>query len=337
MPTPLSNFTYQQVIRDIRDRLNQFTDDKFPPKLIRSELYLTLTEIIEMMGIANLPEYKSSFTLVSTDTGLQYTKPGSSIPATSFTLSTMRVVIPLTGSGISWVKNTGFNLSFVGMPFYMQYTEGTSKQCTGTISTILTDPDELDNPADGGTTAVLVFDTVQPGGYVVPTGNITSANLLTFNVDTYQTDTIYLENYSEFKFIDKITSLDDSISGPCFDTVNEVRFNSLVHDRAISNYSDVIIYYREGNVIRFDKGTEITAYGTRKVSYIRLPIKPIANTEYVDCKDTLLTVLKEKVMLKILETLSGQGKLNQKGEQTLATMKQSSLEEKKALNKSAEN
>ena len=230
MPTPLSNFTYTQAIRDIRDRLNQFTDDKFPPKLIRSEIYLTLTEIIEMMSIANLPEYKSSFTLTSTDVGLAYTKPGSSIPATSFTLSTMRIVIPLTGSGISWILNTGFNLSFVGQPFYMEYMDGlTGRECSGIISKIVKETDELDSPLAGGTTAVLAFDSPQPDGYVIPTGNITSANLLTFNVNNYQADTIYLENYSAFKFIDKITSIDDSISGPCYDVENERRFNSLVH------------------------------------------------------------------------------------------------------------
>ncbi|MCE1164581.1 MAG: hypothetical protein LWX07_04165 [Bacteroidetes bacterium] len=324
----LGTYTYKKVINDIVDRLNAYTTvkEKFPANLMREEIYLTICEVLSMLGIATSPDYKSSFILTSSGMGLVYADPVTNRPAVSYTNSTKALVIPTSGDGITWTHPTGmadgFNDFYAGMNFSLVWYDSEDNLHTslGTVSSVIS-----------SSSVVLSFTQDDPGA------NIDNKKIAGFGIQTIPTDIISLDAYTQCKSIDKIESVVDSITGVCAEMDSEKKFYGIKKESGFGNYDDEIIWIKQGNMLLFFKGANITNYGTRTLNYIRTPIKPSLNSEFVDIKDEYLSVVKDRVIIKAMESLAGQGKLSDSGANALAMMKKSNLEEKQALNKSAEN
>lgn len=287
MPTAQGSFTYGEVISDIKTPLQELypkvmTDKIFTKKIMLKLIYKVICELNELAGDKDDPKYREKTVLTPSSNA------GGLVPYSSgctYTNSSKTVYIP----SVLW--------------------EG------GYFSTGLTDATKLSQgaivifylPVGGANVWASTIASITDATHFVLTdaygGNLASAefSVAVLVPGTSSADDIDLTAITDYKYIDKITSIYDSVNGLCIE-VPEDTFHSLTKMTSTdNNMSDTVVYFRAGGYI-YMKKFSLTAYGTRTIYYIRFPIKPTLTTEYVDIPDTQQKLLSDIVSVYILQS-----------------------------------
>lgn len=323
MPKAIGSHKVGKVIASIRTRLAEFTDEKYPKKEILTTINDCTDEFHELSGTKNEPEYRDSMVI-------PVSRAVSSIGGTgaSYDASDKKIVIPLTGTGIEWINDeSGFDDSWIGA--FVVITIGNA---VGGIEN-----PNIEAPGGGqrytsivesvpNTTSVILEST----GYTLPSADLSGATLnISIQLLNNEVDTIDLSQLSNFKRIDKITTIESDLHEVV--EMQEKDFNAVSrYDPAESPYGDTIIWKRHGDILHFNKGS-LTGYGTRTMNFTRLPILCVTYNDFIDIKDTGINLLKDMVALKIIATLEARGLLKPNTESRIGEMRKAVNDEKAKL------
>jgi hypothetical protein len=283
MATPIGTWTFGQIISDIRTRLKTFTDEFFPKKLIRSELNRCISELHELGGTKDDPVYRTYSVLTAAGSQGGFVALSSGC---TYTNTTKSVYIPTA--------------QWVGGAFSTYITSATALPI-GTIVIFYL-------PAGGDNIWASTIESITDATHFI-LKDAYGSNLGTsdFQIavlcgDT-TTDSIDISGIGDYKVIDKITSIEDSVTGLCLE-MSQKDFQSIKQYGSVSNYTDDILWYREGERIHFYKGSNVTAYGTRTMYYTRMPVKGTLDADYIDVRDSNVGMIIDMVMLKVLQTVN---------------------------------
>lgn len=275
--------TYNKVIAEIRGKLKNFDADKFTDKQIFDEIYNTIAELFSLSGTLHDPKYLDSVALSPAPT------KGGLVPESNgatYTNSTKTVYIPtalwaaMFSTGLSDATKLPIGAMVI---FYLPV--GGDNVWSSVISSIT------------NATSFVLRDAYG--------SDLTSADLRVAVIfgDSNNLDVIDISAISEFKFITKITSIEDSVNGFCTEK-SEKDFLGIARMNADdSPYENEVIYMWRGSNIRFNKGS-LPSYGTRTMNIERTPIKPTTYDEYVDYPDTGLKLLEDAVCLTVLQAIN---------------------------------
>lgn len=324
MPKSIGSHKAGVVIASVRTRLQEFTDEKFPKKEILRVLNECVDEFHELSGTKNEPEYRDSM-VIPVD------KAVSSLGGTgsSYDASDKKITIPLTGTGIIWTNDeSGFDDSWIGafVVITLGNTGGSEVEGVG-----------IDAPGGGqrytsiiesvpNTTSVILEAT----GYTLPSSDLSGATLnISIQLLNNEVDSVDLAQLTNFKRIDKITTIESSLH-ECVE-LQEKDYNAVSrYDTAESPYSDTIIWKRHGDILHFNKGA-LASFGTRTMNFTRLPIFCVSYSDYVDIKDTGMKLLKDMIAVSILSTLMMKVALPQETVSKINNMRSAVNEEKAKL------
>ena len=277
----IGSVTYNNFIGDIRLHLKQFTPEKYPKLKMQAAIYRQICELYEISGTKDDAIFRASQVIPLTK---GVTSGGDASTPVTYTASTRTLHVPLVDGDITWANDTdGFDSSWVGATVSL-IDPNTSAKFQTTIESIT-----------GTTDVVLTAMSPAPGnmagdGFSI---SITLAGGLS---------TIDISNIPDYKFINRITAIEDSVTGLCVE-MPEKDFRAIKNYVADENpYKDEVIWYRHGNIIYMCKNS-IANYGTRTMYYTRFPIKPTTYTECVDYPDTQNKLLLDAVTIAILIAL----------------------------------
>lgn len=300
MGSPLSRVKAGEVIASVRTRLQDFTEERFPKKEILKLINECQDELQEMSGTKEEPQYRDSVII-------PMSKRVDSLGGTgaSYTNSTKRVIIPLSGTGITWNGDAdGFDASWVGAVVTIWIGTNTSSS-----TELPNSPDSLSPGGQRYNTVVKSYVNsttleLESTGYTLPATDLSGGSFnVTIQLIDNAVDSVDLAQLSNFTRIDRITSIESSLAGICIEK-DEKQFKALKRYSADeSPYVDDIIWMRQGDIIYFCKGANLSSYGTRILNHIRLPLKCANYNSYVDTKETMIPMLKEMILVRIFASL----------------------------------
>jgi hypothetical protein len=286
----IGTFTYDRIIGRIKTRLKLFNQEKYPKTAIFDDIYLALAESAELSGSKNDPIYRASAVIPQTKSVVSNDSAG-----VTWVNATKTLDVPLASTNLdnAWTGDAdGFDPTWVGAAVTMNYIGIGLFQTT--IAIVPSPPD---------VTHVVLADDL-PDDFVLAGAVNPDATSIVMS-STAGANIVDISGIADYKFIDRITAIEDSISGLCVE-MPEKDFRAIKNFVSDENdYRNDIIWYRSGGLIYFCKNS-ITSYGTRTMFYTRYPIKPTVYTEYIDFPDPMLNVLIDVVVTKILQALNVQ-------------------------------
>ena len=302
MSTPIGSYTYNNLIGTIRLRLKMFNAEKYPKLAIRDDIYRAICELSEISGTKDDAIFRGS-QIIPLSKGVT----SNSTAGVYYTIATRKITVPLyaTNPDNVWVNDAdGFDSTWEGALVTFVYDDGSGG--SGPNGLVQKSIYIAASPATGVcTVSSPATDLLLPVGFFTGTfGGATVAirSLTVVMSSTAAADIVDISNISDYKYLNKITAIEDSVSGPCSE-MDEKSFRAIkayVDDENV--YKDEIIWYRHGSMLYFCKNS-VTAYGTRTMFYTRFPIKPTTYTEYVDYPDTQWKLLIDACVITILIAL----------------------------------
>lgn len=134
--------------------------------------------------------------------------------------------------------------------------------------------------------------------------NLTQADFRIAVIIPSQTDDIQISSAAWYPLLDQILGVYDS--GLVDECVNCITINNFwgIKKRNLSyNYKKAIIFVRDGEYIRFKRGSEVAAYGTRTLHMTRMPMDLTEETDIIDIPKANLDLLYKLVKLECLQTI----------------------------------
>jgi hypothetical protein len=284
----IGTFQIGEVMTTVQARLKDYTEQHIPRELWTDIINAIVLELYDLGGIKGRADYKDRVEL--TDLTAGHGGYGLANEAVTYTNSTKTLYFPTSkfgdGSFTTGITNfnTGANANFLNAEVIIREAAGLAIMFKTTIASI----------TDGNN--VVLTDAY---------GSDLAANefvLVTIHMpDT--ADVIDIGALSVYKVLDDITAIYDSTNGECLE-FTEKEFRGIA-DPVYANpqYKNKVIYYRDGEYLRFAKGASVSAYGTRTMYYNRHPQVCSALTDLVDIKDTEIKLVYDLAMLAGLHTL----------------------------------
>lgn len=96
---------------------------------------------------------------------------------------------------------------------------------------------------------------------------------------------------------------DSGIADECIDAGTLSNFWGIKKRNLAYNYIDSIIWIRDGEYLRFAKGSNVTSYGTRTMYYTRKPYPVSADADYIDLPPSQMDLLYKLCMLDGLQVI----------------------------------
>lgn len=316
----LGSVALGQIISDLQETSNFYTDEIIPYPLWVTNLNESVNELFELSGWRNLVDYRDSIVIPVVKKVYSNALVGSNYNGSLYLLT-----VPLTAT---WENGTGFDSYWIGA--VGQITDSsTGLSYYAKIKTII-----------DSTTVVI-----QPKTPVPPT--IIYANLIV-NIDTSvnnETDEVDLTTIPFYKNLDKLekitsTSVRNGLTVGGEDDMGRTKVTSKTFEnmKGSSNYKDQIIWYRNGEVLRMSKGTNLTSYGTRTLYFTTYPSLMINDTDFIDVRDVDIPKVKKYCLIRTLGNLPQDKfkialpQIDLDWVQTLQGSKQAQVEKKPIMN-----
>lgn len=306
MATAIGSYSYNNIIGSIRTKLKQFTDEKYPKATIKDDIYRAICELTELSGTKNEPIYRGSQIIP-----LAKSVQSNASAGVTYEGSTRYLTVPLASTNANnvWTNDTdGFDSSWEGADVRIEYNDGSSgddaPNAPNTSKQITIGSGASDAQLVGGQpTKLLLPSGFMTGTLTLPTHPIIRLTIVLSNQAVL--DTINISGISDYKYIDRITAINDSVNGLCLEVPEKDFWAIKKYSSAENDYRDSVIWYRAGEYIYFNKNS-LSAYGVRTMHYTRMPIKPTTYTEYVDYPDSQTKMLIDIVVTGILQSLNVQ-------------------------------
>lgn len=292
--TPLSQWTYRQIANDVKMKMKNYKKLDFTDKLTSKELYRCVLEYFGLQGFKDDPAYRAFDVIPVIATVTSNQAAGASYNATGRILT-----IPASGSGITWTGATAFASSFVGAQVKLEIIQ----EFPSDIDAVGPAPTNIYNTViesvTNGTTVVLALKNP-----AIP--SIAGSILKVTVTATSEQDEVDLTSLAYYKIIDTIVQISSTLSdGTVLLHIpkESAEFMGIKSTPTLAdNYSDDVIFFRSGSVVRFRKGGNLTSYGVREMEYTRFPVPPTSLDSYVDIPDTAMKLMIDMICLEILET-----------------------------------
>jgi len=182
---------------------------------------------------------------------------------------------------------------------------------------------------DGGYYAIGYVATVPSSSTFTVSQNIgvTVTNFKYLKVTPHSTDTVDISGLGYG--VDQIVKLSDSISGLCVPKPTDV-----LDDLTYPQKQGKIHYYRRGETLVLRKGSDVSAYGTLTLEYVRSPMKVTTSTDYLDIKDKYISLIIDVAKLLVYEAVNAQPpeQLSKSVEERIGAFAQENLKERVAIN-----
>lgn len=134
--------------------------------------------------------------------------------------------------------------------------------------------------------------------------NLSSAQLQFAVIIPYDSDNIDLSKLSGYSDIDQVLSIySTQIADECREMESLAHFFSVKKSSLSYNYRNQVIWIRDGEVLRFAKGTGVPSYGTRTMYFTRRPYKTTVLTEMIDLPESMMDMLYDTLTVQALQVL----------------------------------
>jgi len=283
MSNRIGTFKVGEAFENFRVRLRKFTDKEITPTEYMRILNMNTDEFIALTGALDDEEYKDSAPLnevtksvsSSQDAGAAYAG-GSAYVA--------ELTIPASGSGIVWVGDTDFDVSWIGANVAIVKVS-TGISYSGTIESIVS------------ATKVNVR-TIQK-----ITAAIAGNDLLAFITANSNADEINIGVLDIYKNIERITGIFSDIHGEC-SMFPFTEYKGIVKPSLYpySTYRNQIICTRAGENLFFAKG-DLDSYGVRTMYFIRNPYHVTTLEDLLDIRDKNFNMVQDMNLLDGIQTL----------------------------------
>lgn len=280
--TVLGNKQLGKLIANIKALSSIYTEEKIPNVLIKDILNEVVDELNSISGTKDKDSYRESYVIPQL-TSVIITNADS----TSYTSSNRRLVIPASGDNITWTNETEFTSEWIGgTVVFENILRGI--RYNSTIESVV-----------NATTIVLSATDAY-----LPSADLDDDSLgnITITLDKSQTNSIPIGSMSVFKYIDYITSIEDTLTSEVI-KVTEKEFNQLSRDGSYSVYANSIIWTLAGDTLKFKKGANVSVYGTRTMNIIRTPKPMTTNTDYIDVKPSVIAQVISIALYRILKAM----------------------------------
>lgn len=282
----IGSVTAGAVVAHISALLKEYTSKTLNPKTWREIINAKSYMIQELMADKDRAIYKAKAVLTEANPG-----SGGIVLVgdnATYTNSTRTVYIPAgvwSGGGFTTDITDATDLA-VGSPVIIHQAAG------GANLSLITYIESITNA-----TSFVVKDAY---GVSLGAGDL---QLVVHNgADT--SEAINISSLTDYAYIDQILSIHDSgIDDECINAETLANFRGMKKKHLPYNFSDSIIYCRDGQYVYFAKGSDISSYGTRTMYYSRKPYPVSSDSDYIDLPDSELDMLYKLCMLQGLQTL----------------------------------
>ena len=290
MADRLGTYTAGAVIATVTSRLKDYTKKSITDPLWFDIINSIVDELYELSGTKDKAEYRDRAVLSSGSIyGISKESGGSAndnyVPATRL----------LTLRKSECHQNTVTGSELVGGLLVWFFDAGSGSNDSGVANITA-----LNTPA--GTDYVFELDRdIALDGFTA--GDFKGGDQSVVLTQTGTADEVDIGALSIYKSIDDITMINDATSGECHE-FSEKDFRGITNPLYQNpTYDDSIIYFRDGEYLRFYKGANIASYGVRTMYFTRMPYKVTALTDLVDIRDTNIKLLYDLAILAGLQTL----------------------------------
>lgn len=276
--------TLGSAVAHITGRLKEYTQKTVPPNLWKEIINTKVDMIHEVLGTKEKAIYKDTQILSLAAGGEGITYSAGNVAGVHYTNSTKTLAIPAEVFGGS--QSAGLDDCTdipVGAIVVMRVAAGdaylhVTKVASITSTTALVLEDAFGSDQDD------TFDLC------IIVGNTASD--------------IQISTLANYKYIDQIISIYDSgIADECIDAGTISNFWGIKKRNLAYNYIDSIIWVRDGEYLRFAKGSNISAYGTRTMYFTRKPYPVSVDADYIDLPPSQMDLLYKLCMLDGLQVI----------------------------------
>lgn len=287
----LGSETLGKIIDDIQDTCLLYTEEPIPYPLWVTNLNEAVYELFDLSGWRKLSEYRDSVPIPILKKVYSNTVTGSNYNALLFVLT-----VP---AGAIWTNAIGFDSNWMGADGRTGARGQISNLSTGISYPVVV-------------TAVMDANnvTIAPLGAVPP--SITATNLVvnldtTVNNEANDIDLTLLPDYKNLDRLEKITSTAVR-NGLCVfgeDEMGQLKCSSKNFEvmKNSSNYKDQVIGYRQGELIRMSRGSNLTTYGTRTLYFTTYPVAMVEDTDLIDVRNVDIPKVKKYTLIRTLGNL----------------------------------
>lgn len=283
MSTPLGNKQLGKLVANLQTRAGLYTEEKIPFNLIRDIMNEVVDELNGIAGTLDKEFYRESHRIPQASSVIM-----NYDTAASYTASTRTLIIPAaeTDGTVTWSNETAFSAIFVGASVTWK-SQMKGVEYNSVIESVT-----------NGTTVVLSNAT----GYVLPAGNVAGSDIvdmiIPLNVST--ADNLNIGALPIFKYIDYISSVEDSVTAEVLKINSEKEFNMISREGIYSAFSNSIIWTQVGDTLKFKKGSSVTSYGVRTMNIVRTPIAMSAKADYIDVRPANIGQVNDISLYRVL-------------------------------------
>jgi hypothetical protein len=271
--------TLGSAVAHITGRLKEYTQKTVPPNLWKEIINTKVDMIHEVLGTKEKAIYKDSETLTSSSY-----KGFFSTHNASDTIDATRKILHLadvTKASVAPSDNDMINGKVI------IHDTGDNDMMEN----------EIESMTFGTGTAEVTLKTALPVAFTIDEFDI-------FAVAVNSDDNITISGLTCYKYIDQIISIYDSgITDECIDAGTLSNFWGIKKRNLAYNYIDSIVWIRDGEYLRFAKGSNVTSYGTRTMYYTRKPYPVSADADYIDLPPSQMDLLYKLCMLDGLQVI----------------------------------
>lgn len=292
--TPISRYTYARLMNDIMMKMKNYSKKDFTNKLTMEEIYRAVLEWWVLQGFKDDPYYRAFDVVPVIARVTSNLNAGASFNATGRVL-----IIPASGSAITWEGASAFAASFVGAAVRIEVISEVGSGGESEALDAAAAPTNVYNTTiesvTNGTTVVLASTSIP---------SLSGSAIKVIVTATSEQDEIDLSALTYYKVLSSIIKMKCATTGLCIPVDSATFDNISVQATAADNYSEDVIYYRSGKIIRCRRGGNVSTYGQREIEYVRRPVPPVDANSYVDLPDDACKMVLDMVQLELLETVN---------------------------------
>jgi len=284
-------WTLGTLIAHGQARLKDFTEEAVSHDLWMEIFNAGAGELQRLLELTDADEYRDSVVLTSNllckggdwhtaDTGVTYTNATKTlhIPTAIFT----------GGNFSAGITNFNTGANFLGAIVMFRPAVGSADIFFTRIASITGNNDVVLADAYGSDVSGAGFDI---GAMIIP-GALTSG-----------VGSINIGQLSLYKSIDRINGIQSSLYGECYMRSQSDFWGITKPTGYHPHYKNLIIWYRDGEMVFIGIGTNLSTPGTLTMHYFHTPYPMVLDTDLVDIRDSEVNMLLDLGVLKGLETL----------------------------------
>jgi hypothetical protein len=270
--------TLGSAVAHITGRLKEYTQKTVPPNLWKEIINTKVDMIHEVLGTKEKAIYKDRETLSSSSY-----KGFFSTANASDTIDSTRKILHL--AAVTMTTPTASATDMINGNAII--TNLTNVICENEIESVVFDTGVADVTFKTALNVAFVITDIS----IYATARVSDSDIL-------------ISGLSNYKYIDQIISIYDSgIADECIDAQTISNFWGIKKRNLAYNYIDSIVWVRDGEYLRFAKGSNVTSYGTRTMYYTRKPYPVTADADYIDLPPSQMDLLYKLCMLDGLQVI----------------------------------